>query len=672
MQIAIYLRNVMDALISRTQLTSLFILVLCLLPINPSLAQDPQASPAALPSNSVLTHTKDSLSSDQSATKNEMLRLESFIDGYVTSKINDFEPAGMTVAVVLGDQTFTKGYGLSNAETGALNDEQTLFRIGSISKLFVWLSVHMLAEEGKLDLDKPLNEYAPALEIKAAFNRQITMRDLMSHRPGFEDHLQDFVDPNRNISIEEAVTTRKPLRVAPPGERTSYSNTGTNMAAYVIEQVSKMPYYEFVETRILKPVGLSSTTLRDPGLELNPAALEARMASPHKLEAGVAKVTKFMSIRPQEPVGAVAMDAADAAKFMRMLLNQTKYEGGRLLSDDTWQKLQSPAFENAIGDDMGWGFMLNEVDGFSTFGHGGATQFLSWMFVIPELDMGVFVSSNMNSAASRGEKLAWSIVRQVTGTGTLADFLAIKGNVDEANAIAGTYLNNRRPFSGAANLFNLGSDTQITATEDGYLLMPGSTLTRYAPIAENLWVNQNGARLGVIKDNDGKVIRLQSGLGSSTLEKIGFLSSTNALLIGFGGTILFTITSILGMYYRFRRETGATTTGRILRWVNVLSILIWITFFVSLGIAAVALVNLDISIVDESPFPPSALKVALFLMYMLCIQSIIYALSLWPLWVKSAWTIWQRTHFTLYAGFTFFAVFLLFHWGLIGADFYGL
>ena len=70
-----------------------------------------------------------------------------------------------------------------------------------------------------------------------------------------------------------------------------------------------------------------------------------------------------MAVRPQEPVGAVAMSANDAAIFMRMLLNQTRYDGGRLLSEKAWARITEPAFEDAVGsDDMGWGFMLNDVD----------------------------------------------------------------------------------------------------------------------------------------------------------------------------------------------------------------------------------------------------------------------------------------------------------------------
>jgi CubicO group peptidase (beta-lactamase class C family) len=596
-----------------------------------------------------------------------------FIDGYVNASINDFDPPGMVVSVVLGDQQFTKGYGVANAETGQLNDENTLFRIGSISKLFVWLSAHMLAEEGKIDLDAPINNYLDGFSIPEAFDRQITMRDLMSHRPGFEDSLKDFVDPNRNVSIKEAVASGIPNRVAPAGERASYSNSGSNLAAYVVEQVSGLSFFEYVQQKILTPVGLNSTTLRDPGTERNPLALEERMAKAHKIEKGAPTVVDYMAVRPQEPVGAVSMDARDAAKFMRMLLDNTQFDGGRLLSQEGWERIQSPAFEDAVGgDDMGWGFMLNDVDGYSTVGHGGATQFLSWMFVIPELDMGVFVSANMNSAGARGEKLAWSIVRQVTNTGSLASFLALKGNPDAANLIAGDYLNNRRDFTTGAAIMSLASDINVSATEDGYLVFPGNPSVRYAPLNESVWVNKNGARLRVVTDDSGNVLRLHSGFGSSTLERVSFISTSNALILGFGGVLLLSITSLIGMYYRFGRGLLMTPIGTTLAWINIGTVAVWLSFFTFFALGLSAMINLDITQIDKTPFPPVTLKIAFALTILLSVMSIIHLLSLVPTWRHSGWPIWRRITFTLYAFSSVFGVYMLYHWNLIAASIYGL
>ncbi|MDT0595268.1 serine hydrolase domain-containing protein [Glaciecola petra] len=599
--------------------------------------------------------------------------LRHFIDGYVDASINDFDPPGMVVSVVLGEQQITKGYGIANAETGALNTDETLFRIGSISKLFVWLSAHMLAEEGKLDLNAPVNNYFDGFAIEDAFDRQITMRDLMSHRPGFEDSLKDFLDPNRNVSIEEAVATGIPNRVAPAGERTSYSNSGTNIAAYVVEQVSGLSFYEFVEQRILAPVGLQSTTLRDPGIERNPLALEQRMAKPHKIENGTPVVINYMAVRPQEPVGAVAMDAKDAAIFMRMLLDGTQYKGGRLLSQESWERIKKPAFEDAIGgDDMGWGFMLNDVDGFATVGHGGATQFLSWMFIIPELDMGVFVSSNMNSSGARGEGLAWSIARQISKTGTIDKFLAIEGNPEAAKLVAGNYLNNRRDFTSGAAMFSLASDIQITATDDGYLVFPGTPSVRYAPLNDQIWVSKSGRRIRVVTNEAGEVLRLHSSLGSSTLERISFISTSGALFLGFGGVVLLSMTSLLGMYYRYGRGLTLTPIGKKLAWINIASVVSWSTFFASLAFAAMSLSELDITTIDDTSFPPTSVKVAFALSVLLCLVALLHILSVIPAWFGSQWPIWRRITYTMYAMFSVFAVYLLYHWNLIGASIYGL
>ncbi|PHS18517.1 MAG: hypothetical protein COA86_07425 [Kangiella sp.] len=599
--------------------------------------------------------------------------LTQFIDGYVESMINDLEPPGMMVSVVIGDKKITKGYGLANIETGDKNESNTLFRIGSISKLFVWLSAHMLADEGKLNLDADINEYLGDFSIDEKFGKPITMRDLMSHRSGFDDNLRDFLDPDRDIDLQEAVSRNSPLRVAKPGERASYSNLGSNIAAYIVENISGISFYEFVDSRILKPVGLNSTTLRDPGIDRNDKDLESRMASPHEMKNGTAVKINYMAVRPQEPVGAVAMDANDAAIFMRLLLNQTQYDGGRLLSADAWDRITQPAFDDAVGsDDMGWGFMLNDVDGFATIGHGGATQFLSWMFVIPELDMGVFISSNMNSNETSGAKLAWSIVRRVIGKDSASAFIALQGNPESAKQIAGKYLNNRRPQDRGVSLFGMGSDINVRATDDGYLIFPGKKEVRFAPLRENVWVNKAGGRMRVVRDESGSILRLHGRFGSSTLERITFLSSTNALVVGFGGVLLFSITSLLGMYYRHRRELSVTKVGVKLSWLNVVVTSLWMVFFVVTAIALSAMASLDISEIDNSPFPPFSLKLLFIMIMILCVQTLVHVISLVPIWTQSGWSLWRRINFTTYALVASFAVYLMIHWNLVGGSIYGL
>ena len=451
----------------------------------------------------------------------DLASLEDFIDGYVAAKTVDMEPPGMVVAVVTPQGTITRGYGMANMDTGEAVTEDTLFRIGSISKLFVWLSVHMLVDEGKIDLDADVNTYLKGVSIPEAFGKPITMRDLMAHRSGFEGSRgqEARASANANITLREAVERFTPRRVAPPGERTSYSNEGTLIAALVVEDVSGTDYFEFVRNRILVPAGLTSTTLHDPGTGRNPPELDTRIAAAHMLENGMAKVMPYSHVRPQEPSGSASMSAKDAARFLQLLLRGTELENGeRLLSEESWARIGTNAFPDAAGsDDMGWGFLLNDVDGAATIGHGGTTKFKSWLFVVPERGVGVFVSSNMNTEQTGGEDVAWSIVRRISGTDALGAFQARKGDVAAAQEVAGTYLNNRREFGEVPAHLSPRLPIDVTA-DDGFIVMEGA---RYAPLGNDVWVALSGFRLRVVRGEDGTIKRLHGGRGTATFERVG-------------------------------------------------------------------------------------------------------------------------------------------------------
>lgn len=467
-----------------------------------------------LPAQSSIAQT----STDQPALN--LNSLEDFIDGYVAAKTVDMEPPGMTVAVVTPQGTIRRGYGMANMDTGEAVTEDTLFRIGSISKLFIWLSAHMLVDEGKIDLDADVNTYLKGVTIPEAFGQPVTMRDLMAHRPGFEAPSPQAAPPGPypGFTLREAVARFTPRRVAPPGERTSYSNEGTLIAALVVEDVSGTDYYEFVRNRILLPAGLTSTTLHDPGTERNPPELDRRTAAAHTLDNGMAKVTPYAHVRPQEPAGSASMSAKDAARFLQLLLRGTELENGeRLLSKESWARIATNAFPDAAGgDDMGWGFKLNDVDGAATIGHGGATKFLSWLFIVPERGVGVFVSSNMNTPQTRGEDVAWSIVRRISGTDALAAFRARAGDIGAAQEVAGTYLNNRRNFSDVAEQESPRLPITVAA-DDGFIVMEG---TRYAPLGDDVWVALSGLRLRVDRGEDGTIKRLHGSRGTATFERV--------------------------------------------------------------------------------------------------------------------------------------------------------
>ncbi len=592
----------------------------------------------------------------------DVASLESFIDGYVAAKTVDMEPPGMTVAVVTPQGTITRGYGVANMDTGQAVTEDTLFRIGSISKLFVWLSVHMLVDEGKIDLDVDVNTYLKGVEIPDAYGKPITMRDLMAHRPGFEDSVRHFVAPDRSITLRDAVAGDIPRRVAPPGERASYSNSGSLIAALVVENASGMDYYEFVRSRILAPAGLTSTTLHDPPSGLNPPALNRRIAAAHEIKNGMATVSPYAPVRPQEPVGAMSMSAKDAARFMQLLLRGTVLENGeRLLTPESWARIATHAFPDATGgDDISWGFMLNDVDGAATIGHGGATAFLSWLFIVPESGVGVFVSSNMNTPQTRGEDVAWSIVRRIAGTDALAAFQARRGDVEAAEEVAGTYLSNRRTFYGLFALTGLGSETDVSA-DNGFIVVND---IRYAPIGRDVWVALSGARLRVVRGEDGTIERIHAGRGSATLERVGLWGSTRPLLGAAGLSVVLAITTLLGMWWRIGRTNATTYTGRRAQTIALVSALLWLVLVAIL--IRIATLDLDWTTIDTSGFPKFSFGLLLAALIALAIQAAVHVGGLIWVWRGSGWGWWRRLHYTAFGIVFAFAMVRFGQLGLIG------
>jgi CubicO group peptidase (beta-lactamase class C family) len=179
------------------------------------------------------------------------------MDGTINAQLMAHHIPGATVAVVKdGKLIFAKGYGYADVDKpNPVLANETLFRVGSISKLFVWTAMMPLAEQVKLDLDADINVYLKDFQIPASYPRPITLKDLMTHTAGFEDLATGgrlFVGNASDIMpLGNYLKDEMPTRVRPPGEITTYSNYGAALAAYIVEQVSGMPFDKYVDENIL-------------------------------------------------------------------------------------------------------------------------------------------------------------------------------------------------------------------------------------------------------------------------------------------------------------------------------------------------------------------------------------------------------------------------------------
>ena len=334
------------------------------------------------------------------------IELEAFMDGLMASKMTDNHVPGAVVVVVKdGEVLLSKGYGYADLETRTPVDPQTtLFRPGSVSKLFVWTSVMQLVEQGKLSLDADVNEYLD-FSIPATYPEPITLKTLLTHTPGFEDIGEDLfkLKPEDVGTLEAYLKNHIPARVFPPGEVGAYSNYGTALAGYIVERVSGMPFYEYVEKNIFAPLGMTHATFRQP----LPENIAADMSSGYNYVNGGYVKGGFEYVVAY-PAGSSSVSGLDMAKFMIAHLQNGRYGDAQILKEETAIQMHSQLYTpDPRMAGMAHGFFENFINGQRVISHGGDTLlFHSGLFLIPDQNLGIFISTNATGGAGVGDAVA--------------------------------------------------------------------------------------------------------------------------------------------------------------------------------------------------------------------------------------------------------------------------
>jgi CubicO group peptidase (beta-lactamase class C family) len=318
--------------------------------------------------------------------------LETFLDGLMPAQIEQADIAGAVVAVVKdGKPLFAKGYGYSDYEKKMpVSPENTLFRPGSISKLFTWTSVMQQVEQGKLDLDRDVNAYLD-FKIPPAFGKPITLRDIMTHRPGLEETIKDlFVGDQKDLMpLAKYLPTHLPARIFPPGTIPAYSNYATTVAAYIVQRTANQPFDDYVEAHVIKPLNMDHATFRQP----LPDNLKPFMSNGYARASEGAKGFEWIEVAP---AGALSASAESMTHFMIAHLQNGRYGDVQILKPETAVQMHQrqqgwPAVMNA----MALGFYEESRNGQRIIGHGGDTQwFHSDLHLLLDANVGLFVSYN--------------------------------------------------------------------------------------------------------------------------------------------------------------------------------------------------------------------------------------------------------------------------------------
>ena len=390
--------------------------------------------------------------------------LAAFIDGYLPIEMERAGINGVTVTVVKDGQVLlARGYGTADRERRVAVSPDTLFRIGSISKLFTWTAVMQLVEQHRLDLDADVQQYID-FELPKTFEQPITLRQLMTHTAGFEESFHGmWAGEGESLDLRSYLVARVPARIYAPGTMAAYSNYGATLAGYIVQRRSGEPFDSYVRKHILQPLGMAHTTFVQP----LPGELAPAMSRGYDQGADPAKPFELIRI---EPAGSASASANDMARFMRAELADGSLDGGRILQPDTLARMQTAQWwPQAHGPAMALGFWEDGGHGVRVIGHGGDSEwFHSGLYLLPAQHVGVFVSQNSQGKRTLRDALFRRFMERYFPTPSPA-FSSRPPPASEVAGIAGHYLTTRHGESGPLALLALLSQSKVEVSADGTL-----------------------------------------------------------------------------------------------------------------------------------------------------------------------------------------------------------
>jgi CubicO group peptidase (beta-lactamase class C family) len=594
--------------------------------------------------------------------------LRVFFDALVPRQLEEYSIPGATISVVVdGEMAFAKGYGVANVETGQpVIADRTLFHVGSITKLFVWTAVMQLAEQGKLDLHADVNTYLD-FEIPDTYPEPITLAHLLTHTPGFEDKKSNLFAFSTDdlVDLDEYVVTQLPKRVYAPGEIVAYSNYGAALAGYIVAQVSEQSYEQYIQEHILGPLGMERTTLLQPV----PPELAADTAMGHmQMPGGAPKA--IQEYIPAGPAGAMSATATDMAQFMIAHLQEGRYGDTHILQAATAQEMHRQHYASDPRlPGITYGFMEWERNDQHIIWHSGGTAlFKSLLMLLPEHDVGLFISYNSPSGEDARAELRQAFLDRCYPAST-PDPKPLAEAGHQASRFAGAYREARWAYHTVDRLFfALSASQKVRANPDGTLHFRDRDFVEVEPLV----FREVGGQTTLIfhEDARGRITHAfqdyephEAYIKLAWYETAGF----HLAMLGVLGTILAASLvgwAIGGLSSRRRgnnatdqrvpglaRKLGATVAGLHVMF-PIVTVLGGLTILVG-------------SFPNLSLFGP-VFATALILPLaagILTIGLVVFAVLVWR---NGYWGVWGRVHYTLVTLAALGLVWWLNYWNLLG------
>jgi CubicO group peptidase (beta-lactamase class C family)/D-alanyl-D-alanine dipeptidase len=316
--------------------------------------------------------------------------------GFIQHEMDNKGLPALSIALVDDQEiVWARGFGWADPVDSVPATAGTVYRVGSVSKLFTDLAIMQLVERGELDLDVPVSEYLPDFSPDG-YDQAPTLRQLASHRSGLVreppvGHYFDDTEPSLAATVRSLNET---ARVYDPESRTKYSNAGIAVVGYVLEETSGVPFAEYLDQAVLGPLGMDRSSFApEPEIvgDLAHATMwgyDGRTFEAPTFELGMA------------PAGSMYSPVTDLGKFLSAVFAGGQAERGQVVSEETLGEMLTPQFAPPGAENgYGLGFGIGTLDGHRYAGHGGAIYgFATQLAFLPDLELGAVAVTTMDVA----------------------------------------------------------------------------------------------------------------------------------------------------------------------------------------------------------------------------------------------------------------------------------
>jgi len=421
--------------------------------------------------------------------------------------MKQFSAPGTALAVVRdGRVEHLAGYGCANIERGVPVDPRlTVFHVASVSKPFVALAALRLAERGAVDLHTDVNRYLRGMQVPAGWNRPITLHDLLTHTAGFEESIVGYAarTPADVRPLGAFLSEKLPRRGWAPGDVTGYSNYGYALAGYVVESVARVSFADFVRDSVLQPLGMTRSSFAQPA----PPGLQRDAAVSYRCTASSCAPVP-PDYRSAYPPGGLVTTAADMSRFMLAQLG-VPLDGRHVLSDSILRMMHTRQFSlDPALPGLTYGFAEDNLLGEPSLSHaGGASGYSSFVVLVPERRLGIFLVANGGSSGLGAAVLKavgqLMLPNQATGL-TPEPRPAPASTIDPT----GAYRLTRYAHRGAENLpglFNGQLHVRRLRGDTISIVGLGNADGRYVAVAPNQWRSVDGRDVVAVRVRGGEV-----------------------------------------------------------------------------------------------------------------------------------------------------------------------